>query len=223
MSIEVGYSLAFATGLLGAGHCLGMCGGLNGGLFLRYGAFPGVPQILAFHGARVGLYGLLGAGGALAGRVLTQSGLFGKAQGLLLILAGLLITLLGLHLLLWGRTTRTANPGTLLVAPPTPTRMDWRPLATGLVNGLVPCGLVFSVAVKAAATANPVQAALLMLAFGAGTLPAMATLSLFAAWAGTRMRGLMVRLAALTLTLLGLWTLYEGWVFFDVMRGLANG
>ena len=35
-------------------------------------------------------------------------------------------------------------------------------------------------------------------------------------------QGLFARLAGLTVVALGLWTLYEGWVFFDIMRGLSN-
>lgn len=32
------YWLAFMTGLLGSGHCLGMCGGLVSAFFMRLGA-----------------------------------------------------------------------------------------------------------------------------------------------------------------------------------------
>ncbi len=96
------------------------------------------------------------------------------------------------------------------------------PFVAGLLNGLVPCGLVFSVAAKATATTEPLQAGLLMLAFGAGTLPAMGAVSLLGSALGARMRGGLAQLAGVTVILLGLWTIYEGAAFFDIMRGLAD-
>ena len=98
----------------------------------------------------------------------------------------------------------------------------WQPWLGGLLNGLVPCSLVFSVALPAAATADPLRAGGLMLAFGLGALPPMLSVSLLADLAGERARGLFTRLAGLTVPLLGGWTFYEGLVFFDIMRGLGN-
>jgi len=87
---------------------------------------------------------------------------------------------------------------------------------------MVPCSLVFSVALKATATANPIDAALIMSAFGLGTLPAM----ILATSAGGLVSSFPqrpARIAAGTLVILfGLWTLYEGIVFYDIMRGLAG-
>ena len=37
ISGEFGYTLAFITGLMGASHCLGMCGGLAAGYFAGHG------------------------------------------------------------------------------------------------------------------------------------------------------------------------------------------
>jgi sulfite exporter TauE/SafE len=81
---------------------------------------------------------------------------------------------------------------------------------------------VFSVAVKAVATADPIRAGALMAAFGLGTLPTMAAVSTLGGVVGTRARGLAARLAGFSVIALGLWTLYEGLVFYDIMRGLSN-
>ena len=77
-------------------------------------------------------------------------------------------------------------------------------------------------AVKAAATADPLRAAGLMTAFGLGTLPTMGLVSLTGMMIGAKARGLFARLAGAGVVVLGLWTLYEGAVFFDIMRGLGN-
>ena len=45
--------------------------------------------------------------------------------------------------------------------------------ATFALNGLLPCGLVYTMLAVAVAAGGPAQGALLMLGFGLGTLPAM--------------------------------------------------
>jgi sulfite exporter TauE/SafE len=220
-------ALAFTTGLLGALHCLGMCSGIAGGFFLHHRGVPKLRAVLLFHGTRVLVYILLGVAGAAVGRVLVQTGLIGKGQGILMMAAGALIVLLGLDLLgLIPRGRATAKPAAqtagvevqLSARAPRP----WMPALAGALNGLVPCSLVFSVAVKAATTADPLRAGLLMAAFGLGTLPTMALVSLTGATIGDRASTIFTRLAGVLVVFLGLWTLYEGYFFFDIMRGLAN-
>ncbi len=207
MSEGLGYLLAFTTGLLGALHCLGMCSGLAASCGV--GEPPGLGPVLRYHGVRILTYGALGVGGALAGRVLVQTGWVGKLQGVLMLGAGVLVCLIGLRLALAYR----GPAGSLgRVLPP----------FLGLLNGLVPCSLVFSVALPAAATQDPWRAAALMLLFGLGTLPTMAAVSLLALQGVRRSRGPWSHLAGGAVLLLGLWTLWQGWQFFDVMRGLAD-
>jgi len=96
------------------------------------------------------------------------------------------------------------------------------PLLAGLLNGLVPCSLVFSVAIKAAGTADPAKAGLLMLVFGLGTLPTMAMVSVTGALISQQKLKLLEIVAALSVIALGIWTVREGWIFYDIMRGLSN-
>ncbi len=209
MSGEFGYGLAFVTGVAGALHCLGMCGGFAGSCALAHGRRRPIFSLLQYHGTRILLYTLFGMAGALAGRVLVQSGLPGKIQGVLMMGAGLLVVAMGARLL-FGHDK--AFP---LSRPPLP-------LLGGVLNGLVPCSLVFSVAVPAAATADPLRAGLLMLSFGLGTLPTMVAVSLTGGSIGSLLRDRWAQLAGIGVIGLGLWTAWEGWVFFDIMRGLAN-
>ncbi|MEN8180642.1 MAG: sulfite exporter TauE/SafE family protein [Pseudomonadota bacterium] len=224
MSSDFSYALAFATGLFGSFHCIGMCSGINGGFTLGYGRISNPFPLLAYHGARIGVYALFGIIGSLLGHVVVQSGIVGKTQGVLMILAGGLVVLLGLNLLgLLNRKPDRVKTSRVKISLPSPqSNRQLNPLLAGLLNGLVPCGLVFSVAVKAAATTSPVEAGLLMLAFGAGTLPAMGAISLLGSAIGARLRGGLAKLAGLTVILMGLWTIYEGATFFDIMWGLAN-
>ncbi len=227
MNADLTLSLAFLTGVLGTFHCLGMCSGLAGGYFVRLGS--GLGAILSYHAARILTYGILGIAGALAGRVLIQQGIVGKGQGLVMMVAGLMIIGLGLSLLwplpgAWLRRTsqRTTRPARLEVRLSDPPPRPWLPVLAGAVNGLVPCSLTVSIAIKGAATADPLRASLLMFVFGLGTLPTMALVSLAGTAVGRHARGAFAILAGLTVVALGLWTFYEGWVFFDIMRGLSN-
>jgi sulfite exporter TauE/SafE len=221
--------LAFFTGVLGAPHCLGMCSGLAGGYFIRCG--HGIGAVMFYHGTRILTYGVLGMAGALSGRVLIQQGGFGKGQGLLMISAGLIIVLLGLSRWLSFPGPAAAHHGSpnrlprslrvkvpALRMPPRP----WVAAIPGAMNGLVPCSLTASMAIAGAATADPWQATLLMTAFGLGTLPTMAMVSMAGTSIGRSAQGLYASLAGLIVVVLGLWTLYEGWVFFDIIRGLSN-
>jgi uncharacterized protein len=222
---ELTLPLAFLTGVLGAFHCLGMCSGLAGGYFVCRGS--GVGAVLSYHGARILVYGVLGTAGALAGRVLVQQGFLGKGQGLLMMLAGLVIVVLGLSRLGW-RNRRAELPQepaarrevAFSAAPPRPG--PWLAALAGAGNGLVPCGLTVSIAIAAAATADPVRAGLLMLMFGLGTLPTMVLVSLFGTTVGRHAQGWFATLAGIAVIVLGLWTLYQGWIFFDIIRGLSN-
>jgi sulfite exporter TauE/SafE len=85
-------------------------------------------------------------------------------------------------------------------------------LLLGACWGLVPCGLVYSVLATAASTANPVSGALAMLAFGAGTLPAMVGLTAAAPALASFLEDRTVRrIIGLALVVLALWTLVMMW------------
>lgn len=220
------YSLAFMTGLLGSGHCLGMCGGLVSGFFMRLGA-QGIWPYLAYHAARLGIYALIGLIAAGLGAVLVQTGSFGKLQGLLQIVAGLVVILLGLDLLgvspwrnklgfaplAWLRRQfgQAAQKGPLLGAA-----------IGGAINGLMPCSMTMAMAVKATTAPSILEGGLLMLAFGAGTLPAMLSASVLFGKLGPRFRGWLLKGAAVFVIALGISTLWQGLAYYLVMRKLIG-
>ncbi len=222
---EFGYSLAFMTGLLGAFHCLGMCGGYAAGYFAGHGWRGSILPHLIYHGVRITTYVVMGAVGALLGRTLVQTGIFGKGQGMLFIIAGAVIVFIGFSFsgfLPRKKLEQGASYSRLVPFEDRPRSKRYLPLIAGLVNGLVPCSLVFSVAVKSVATGDPVRSGLLMLLFGLGTLPTMLLVTTSGAVVSDKVRGVFVRLAGVVVILFGGWTLYEGVVFYDIMRGLAN-
>jgi sulfite exporter TauE/SafE len=205
------YAAALGIGLAGAGHCLGMCGGIAAALSL--GGQSGTPVTLAYHAGRISSYALLGALlGFLAGSINIAAWTMG-----LRYLAGVLLVLMGLYIAEWWRgLTALERAGAVLWRPVQRFSSRWLPVqrprqgfALGLCWGLMPCGLIYSGLAWAATAQSALGSGTLMLAFGAGTLPAMLATSFGAGQlqAQLRRRGLKL-LIALLLIASGLWTLY---------------
>ena len=92
-------------------------------------------------------------------------------------------------------------------------RKDYLPLryALGAGNGLLPCGLVYLAAIGAANAGSPLNGAVFMLAFGAGTLPLL-LLTLTAGRKVVRMAPATFRRLVPLLTLtVGLLLVWRGW------------
>ena len=181
---------AFVTGLLGSAHCLGMCGGISG-LFAVNAAVTSLkrqaPQAIAYNTGRVLTYAILGVVVALIGRTMVDS--IPKLAAPVRLASGLLIVLIGLQVAFnWRILALVENAGGRLwrkIAPAAkglvPVESMPQALGLGLIWGLLPCGLVYSVLLLAASTADPVSGSLVMLAFGIGTMPAMIATGLSAA------------------------------------------
>lgn len=224
--IEFSYGLAFMTGVLGSGHCLGMCGGLVSGFFMKLGAKNFTPY-LAYHLTRVSVYALIGIIAAALGTVLVQTGAFGKLQGLLQIIAGIVVIFLGLDLLgispirnslgfaplAWLRRqfVTATQRGPLLGA-----------MIGGAINGLMPCSMTMAMAVKATTAPSIIEGGLLMLAFGAGTLPSMLSASFLFGKLSVKTRGWLLKGAAIFIIVLGVSTLWQGIRYYTVMQRLLG-
>ncbi|WP_284155054.1 sulfite exporter TauE/SafE family protein [Sulfuricystis thermophila] len=168
----------FIVGLLGGGHCAGMCGGIVGAFSLqapRQGAAALFVQ-LAYNLGRIASYV---TAGLIAGWLGQAAGSLLALQNGLYLFASLMLVAMGLYLLgvtqflaplerggqrLW----RRIQP---LTSRFLPVRGIAQALPLGLLWGWLPCGLVYSALTTALAAGSAVKGALLMLAFGLGTLP----------------------------------------------------
>jgi sulfite exporter TauE/SafE len=218
--------MLFAAGFAGSFHCIGMCGGFACALGRDpQGHAATVLRHLLYNTGRLTTYCFLGGlAGALGQVICTSQGMTASllggpldaAQRILAIVAGLLMIamalqffglLQGLHRLIIGFAGSAfvvALRG-LLAAPGRAA-----PLAFGVVNGFLPCPLVYAFTAEAASTAGVLPGFLAMAAFGLGTFPAMLMMggigrALAPAW---RQRG--VWLAGSCILLLGLITLGRG-------------
>ncbi|MEK7851859.1 MAG: sulfite exporter TauE/SafE family protein, partial [Deltaproteobacteria bacterium] len=147
------YILLFSAGLFGALHCVGMCGGLIMACGMKFGG--GAVFSLAYNAGRVLSYAILGAVMGFLGKALIAAGLFGKFQGLMPLIAGIFMILIGLDLL--GYAPKGVKKITAGLLPRAISdrfigdklkRTDPAPFILGIFNGLIKCGLLFSVGIK---------------------------------------------------------------------------
>ena len=206
---------AFVVGLLGGVHCLGMCGGIVGALTLGQpsarAAEPGFWLLqLGYNLGRLASYMAAGALAGGLGLLLAGAGPLADAQKLLGILAGLFMIVLGLYLAGWwsglakveqagGVVWKRIEPlGRRLL----PVRSPLHAFLLGMVWGWLPCGLVYSVLIWSLSAGGVWQGALLMGAFGLGTLPNLLLMGAAAGWLGGLLRRPLVRKLAGSLVIL---------------------
>jgi len=76
----------------------------------------------------------------------------------------------------------------------------------------LPCGFVYFFAITAASTASPLWGAIVMIVFGISTVPALFSLGFFVGvLKKTEFRGVLVKLAALSVIVYGIFTIYNGY------------
>ncbi|HEX8010593.1 MAG TPA: sulfite exporter TauE/SafE family protein [Casimicrobiaceae bacterium] len=189
---------AWLFGALGGVHCLAMCGGFAAAAAARDGAQGSsgpvplrpaaaiVRHQLAYHVGRVLTYAALGAVFGTAGAAVLNVAVLLPLQRTLYVVANLLLLLLGASIALGTpRALGLQRAGAKLFGAVLPAL---RPLlarsgvsgriALGLVWGFVPCALVYGVLPLALFAGGAWQGALVMLAFGAGTVPTLAAAGL---------------------------------------------
>jgi sulfite exporter TauE/SafE len=209
-------STAFLAGLLGSGHCFGMCGGIAAGL----GAMaPGKTLFpaLQFNFARLVSYMLLGA---LSAGILGELSDFAQIGRWLRLLTALMILMIGLRFLFnFGGLAWIERGGSVLwkkilpIAMKASARPGWTGrVALGVCWGLLPCGLVYTLLLTAASTGSPVEGALVMMSFGLGTLPSMLGLTMAAPLLNTILKDTLIRkIIGFALVVLAAWTLFMFW------------
>jgi len=212
------YTMALMTGLLGTGHCLGMCGGLVAALGL---AGEGKPRGFLFHLAynigRISTYTLIGLIVGWLGSAIAYTDAFSTWSRIILVASDLFIIALGLGtagLLARINLNRLESPAILPALSRGARRLGHSGTALvglplGLLMGFLPCGFLYAMAITAAQSADPWKGALMLGAFGAGTLPGLIFFGSGAHWLGQRLRQGMMRLAGIMVALMGVYNLYR--------------
>jgi sulfite exporter TauE/SafE len=218
------YLAACLVGLLGGVHCLGMCGGIVSALTFslppaqRNNVGSLLPMLLAYNTGRIGGYMLAGGlVGGLGAAFLALGGVE-NFRHFLQIFAALFMVALGLYLAgIWQGVAKVENAGRVLWRRIEPLGRRFMPvdspakaLPLGFVWGWLPCGLVYSVLIWTLSAGSVAKGALLMLAFGLGTLPNLLLMGAAAARLARFTRNPTVkRVAGLLVVALGLLLLWR--------------
>lgn len=215
---DSGFLALFLVGLLGGTHCVGMCGGIVGALSM--GGAPRLSLHLAYNAGRITSYAAAGAlVGALGGASLALAGQL-PLRIALYLLANLMLIALGLYLMgltrvlafserLGQNLWRRIQPSTRRFLP---ARSVAQAFPLGLLWGWLPCGLVYSALATALTAGSAGKGALLMLAFGLGTLPNLLLAGFLLARLRHRVQQPAVRVVAgLLVAAFGVWGLIGVW------------
>ena len=205
--------LAFFTGLVGSIHCVGMCGPLALTIPMsNRNGYRSITGILLYNFGRITTYGILGLVFSLAG-----SSLFiGSSQQRLSLV-------LGIGIIIWALINyfSNANLGSAIslkwfaaVKKPFREILHRKDLPAagvlGILNGLLPCGLVYLALAQAIAVADPFKGVGIMMVFGLGTVPAMLAFPIFHAALPFTWRKFLVKALPFLAILVGLQLIVRG-------------
>ncbi len=201
-------ALAFGAGLLGGAHCVGMCGG-----FVLVTGAAGRRAGLLFHAGRLAGYAALGAVAGLLGRTLDLGGAALGLHRLRFLVAGALLLLFGLALAglvprRWLEPGAGAVARILAAARRRGGPLAW--LALGLPIGLLPGGLLYPMYALAAASGSAATGALVLLAFGLGTLPSLGGATAVLSRLRVAARQRLVTATGIVMLALAGWMLWRG-------------
>jgi len=216
--------LILTTAFLGSvGHCIGMCGGIvvaysSTKIDSNSSNTKQTISHLAYNFGRVTTYAMLGAMFGLMGQVIAFTP---TTKGVLFLLTGILMILAGLSLL---GQFKFLNSAELSISKGGWYQKSFRRLILsksiysfyllGMLNGIIPCGLVYSFAIFAASTASPILGAIVMATFGLATIPALFFLGSITKFLQKgSLRGTMMKLASMLVILYGLFTIYKAYQF----------
>jgi sulfite exporter TauE/SafE len=205
---------ALIMGLIGNFHCLGMCGPIALAIPVkREGKYAKATSILLYNFGRILMYALIGL---LFGLFGTGIVLFGFQQHLSIIL-GVLIVLAVLVPFLFKKLSNGKGYIFTLISKLKSTfaqqfkKNSYPAIFTlGLLNGLLPCGLVYVAVAGATATGSWYYGMAYMALFGLGTLPVMAALPYFGAKLSPNLKKKFTKLILPTMLLFGMLLILRG-------------
>ncbi len=204
---------AFALGLVGSGHCVLMCGPLVSLMAPADASWQSRWRHAAlYHGGRVAVYVAIGAIAGGLGRMVVLVGMgrvLTVAAGLLLIASAFGVA----RPRWWPRAgTRAADAAVTVLRR----LRHWThahrsgPAASGAVNGLLPCGLVYGAVAATAGLGAIADGAAFMAAFGLGTMPVLLAIGLSRGAIAPSLSSRLRRLAPVALVVVGVLLIARG-------------
>lgn len=198
---------ALSIGALGSLHCVGMCGPLALALPIGVGSTGTFLVGRALYNlGRVVTYAAMGMVAGLIGQKIVFYGFqqtVSIAAGALMIGAYAFPALVGRHLARLSFLDAIATRVQQAFADLLGRRSLLTMLLIGLVNGLLPCGLVYVALAGSAMTGDPFRGALFAAVFGLGTFPMMFVVSVLGRRVSPEMRQRIGKLVPVFMIALG--------------------
>lgn len=173
---------AITLGFLGSFHCVGMCGPIALALPINNNSLTSkITGALLYNIGRMITYALFGMLFGMIGQGIVIAG---YQQLLSVIMGTLILLIIFLPAKIFGQFRITSPIYKLISGLKQQFAILFKKNSysslffIGILNGLLPCGLVYIGIAGAIATGNGIQGALFMAMFGLGTLPAMFALAL---------------------------------------------
>ncbi|HTG01909.1 MAG TPA: sulfite exporter TauE/SafE family protein, partial [Nitrospirota bacterium] len=178
------------------------------------GPVPRIISQILYNAGRLTTYSAVGAVMGIAGSFVNVASRLAGLQNSVMVVAGIVMIIMGLGIV--GATRGAAwlerhNRYVLAAAKPifrSQSAARYYPL--GLVLGLLPCGFSYTAFIAAAGTGAPLAGFLLMLSFGAGTVPALALFGFAVSYFGSRLRAGMQRAGGAVVIAMGLYYVLRG-------------
>jgi uncharacterized protein len=209
---------ALLVGLVGSAHCAGMCGPIALALPLRSeNWFTRVGGGLIYNLGRIltymmlgAIFGLLGKGLHMAGFQLWTSVVIGILMIAMVVVPLIFKKMPSLNNVFESYSARLLTGFRSMFRKGTTGSL----FGIGLLNGILPCGLVYVAVAGAINTGDVVSAMAYMALFGAGTIPVMLAVSIAGTMISLKLRIFVNKLSPYVIVLLG--------VLF-ILRGMSLG
>lgn len=205
---------ALIFGLLSSLHCVGMCGAIA--LMLPLGKTSGIERwsrIFLYHLGRLCSYSGIGFLFGLFGKTLMISGM----QQRMSIVAGVLMLLIALvperiigKIGFFGPVAIAISRIKSALAQRFSKTSLISFFSIGLLNGLLPCGLVYAAVFGAMASGDAVSGAFFMAFFGLGTVPMLLSVSVLGNFFGPDFRNRLVKIVPIAVASLGILFILRG-------------
>ncbi len=208
---------AFLLGLFGGLHCVGMCGPIAIALPRQNNVTTELLAKSLYNSGRVITYMLMGL---LIGILGSGINIAGYQQGLSIFSGALLISLIlltgfkNLELTFFRPMIKLANKLKTAFGKFIKKKSPGATFMIGLLNGLLPCGLVYIALAASMAAGSIIESVLYMGVFGLGTVPMMFAVAFGGSILSTQVRQKIYRVVPVFVLLLG--TLF-------ILRGLNLG
>lgn len=223
------FGILLLSGFLGSlGHCLGMCGPLVIMLSIQI-KNQGLPTKLShflFHFSRIIVYAILGAVIGGIGSLLGLGSQINVVAGITSAILGILVMAFGMGYLgllsflnfdspaqWFGRAFKKAIKSGGISGI----------IILGALNGILPCGLVYSALLLSANGGGVIQGMFGMFLFGLGTIPALIFVGLSAGAISARFRQTLNRMAGILMLIAGLQLILRGLAALRILPHLQIG